>query len=66
LGSFLLGVLAREAGDYVKFHIETVECRLCAASIADLRAQQSAAESETVSKRRQRYFQSSAGYLRKK
>jgi hypothetical protein len=66
LGSFLLGVLAREAGDYVKFHIETVECRLCAANIADLRAQQSAAESETVSKRRQRYFQSSAGYLRKK
>ena len=62
----MLGVLPREAADFVKFHVETIECRLCAASIADLRAQQSAAESETVTKRRQRYFQSSAGYLRKK
>ena len=66
LGSYLLGVLARDAGEYVKFHIETVKCRLCAANIADLRAQQSAAESEATTKRRHRYFQSSAGYLRKK
>jgi anti-sigma factor RsiW len=67
LGSYLLGVLPREAAGYIKFHIETVECRLCAANIADLRAQQSAAESEaTTTKRRHRYFQSSAGYLRKK
>jgi hypothetical protein len=66
LGSYLLGVLARDAAEYVKFHIETIECRLCAANIADLRARQSAAESEASTKRRHRYFQSSAGYLRKK
>src|SRR5262245_55188828 len=65
LGSYLLGVLAHESASYVKFHIETVACRLCAANIADLRAQ-SAAESEATTKRRHRYFQSSAGYLRKK
>ena len=66
LGSYLLGVLARDAADYVKFHIETIECRLCAANIADLRAQQSAPRRKRRRKRRHRYFQSSAGYLRKK
>lgn len=64
LGSFLLGVLPRDAADYLTFHIETIECRYCAASIADLKAQQSAAEAE-VTQRRQRYFQSSVGHLRK-
>ena len=48
LGSYLLGVLPRDAADYVKFHVETIECRYCAASIDDLRAQQSAAEPETA------------------
>jgi tRNA U38,U39,U40 pseudouridine synthase TruA len=66
LGSYLLGVLSRDAADYVNFHVETVQCRLCAANIADLRAQQSAAETDATTKRRHRYFQSSAGYLRKK
>jgi hypothetical protein len=65
LGSSLLGVLPRDAADYVKFHLETIECRFCAASIADLKAQQSAAETEVAERRRQKYFHSSAGYLRK-
>jgi hypothetical protein len=64
LGSFLLGVLPRDAADYVKFHIDSIECRYCAASIADLKSQQSVAASE-VTQRRQRYFQSSVGHLRK-
>jgi hypothetical protein len=64
LGSYLLGVLPKDHADYVKFHLEEVECRFCAANVADLHAQQSAAEAE-VSIRRRRYFQSSAGYLRK-
>jgi hypothetical protein len=63
LGSFLLGVLPREHADYVKFHLDAVECRYCTANLEDLRGQQTAAESE-VSQRRRRYFQSSAGYLR--
>jgi hypothetical protein len=64
LGSYLLGVLADDAADYVRFHVETAGCRYCAASAADLREQQSAAEANAVQQRRQRYFQSSAGYLR--
>jgi hypothetical protein len=65
LGSYLLGVLPRDHADYAKFHIETIECRYCTASIADLKSQQSVAESE-VTQRRTRYFQSSIGHLRKK
>jgi hypothetical protein len=65
LGSYLLGVLPRGAADYVRFHLETIECRFCTASVADLRAQQSAGETEVAQRRRQKYFQSSAGYLRK-
>jgi hypothetical protein len=65
LGSFLLGVLPRDAADYVKFHVETIQCRYCAASLVDLKAQQSAAEAD-VAARRQKYFQSSVGHLRRK
>jgi hypothetical protein len=66
LGSFILGVLGTDAADYVKFHVESIGCRYCAASLEDLRAQQSAAVSGgQVEKRRHRYFQSSAGYLHK-
>ena len=65
LGSHLLGVLSAEEADYIKFHIETIGCRYCTASINDLKSQQSAAETE-VAHRRQKYFQSSVGHLRKK
>lgn len=65
LGSHLLGVLSGEEADYIKFHIETIGCRYCAASVNDLKSQQSAAETE-VAHRRQKYFQSSVGHLRKK
>ena len=65
LGSFLLGVLPKGAADYIKFHVESIECRYCAASIADLKKQQAATEPE-VGKRREKYFQSSVGHLRKK
>ena len=66
LGSYLLGVLPADAKEYLAFHLETIECRFCQASIADLKAQQLAAEGELAERRRQKYFQSSAGYLRKK
>jgi hypothetical protein len=66
LGSYLLGVLPREFAEYVKFHVDTIECRYCTASLNDLKAQQSAAEADIVEQRRRKYFQSSAGYLRKK
>ncbi len=65
LGSYLLGVLPRDVAQYIAFHIEKIQCRYCAASIEDLKSQQSSTEPE-IAKRRQRYFQSSVGQLRKK
>jgi anti-sigma factor RsiW len=65
LGSYLLGVLADDETDYVKFHLDTVGCRYCAANVHDLQSQQSSADANQVEKRRHRYFQSSAGYLHK-
>ena len=65
LGSYLLGALAEAEADYVRFHVETSGCRFCAASLADLQAEQAAADGEEVTGRRKKYFQSSAGYLPK-
>jgi hypothetical protein len=66
LGSYLLGVLPKKAADYINFHIENMECRYCTASIEDLKSQQAASESDVTKRRRQKYFQSSVGHLRKK
>jgi anti-sigma factor RsiW len=64
LGSYLLGVLPEEPAGYVAFHLDVVGCRYCQANVADLRNQQEEAQ-ESVHARRRKYFQSSAGYLRK-
>jgi hypothetical protein len=65
LGGYLLGVLPDAVVDYVAFHVNTIECRYCAASLDDLRARQSANDGEQTNQRRARYFQSSAGLLRR-
>ncbi|MCI0493207.1 MAG: hypothetical protein L0Z07_09750 [Planctomycetes bacterium] len=65
LGSYLLGVLPCDMGDYVRFHLETIQCRYCEANVEDLTLRQSSQDAASTT-RRQRYFQSSAGYLRKK
>ena len=64
LGSWLLGILPEDESQYIKFHLETLGCRYCRANADDLRNQQSAAAAHAAS-RRKKYFQSSAGYLRK-
>jgi len=64
LGSYLLGVLPDELADYVAFHVEQVGCRFCRANLADLTNQQAEA-AEAAEGRRRKYFQSSAGYLRR-
>ncbi len=76
LGSYLLGTLSAEEAGYVDFHVRTVGCAFCGANLEDLQRQQvererAAAASGSsgspldpaVQARRQRYFQSSAGYL---
>ena len=62
LGSFLLDVLDDGETDYIRFHLETVGCPYCVANLADLKALQRE-PATTAQERRQRYFQSSAGYL---
>ena len=61
LGSYLLGALDNAHADYIRFHIETVGCRYCAANLHDL--EQAADAGAAVQRRRQKYFASSAGYL---
>jgi len=63
LGSYLLETLTDELTDYIRFHLERIGCRVCQANLEDLRQLQQES-SEAVSGRRQKYFQSSAGYLR--
>ncbi len=63
LGQFVLGTLDSEAADYIRFHLEKIGCRYCQANLADLEAASQPDEQPT--KRRRRYFQTSAGYLKK-
>ncbi len=69
LGSFVLGILSDEESKFISFHIETTGCRYCRANLEDLRNQQTAAAdrgaAEGTSSRRRKYFQSSAGHLRR-
>ena len=60
----LLGILDDDYKDYIHFHINEVGCRLCQAHLDDLTAQQEVNQ-ELSSSRRKRYFESTAGYLKK-
>jgi len=69
-GQYLLGVLDPGHADYLRFHLETIGCRYCAANVADLQAQQQAnAEQQqalaVTQQRRKKYYASSAGLLKK-
>jgi len=63
LGQHILGTLAETSSEYIQFHLETIGCRYCQANLADL--EETSSENEMPLKRRQRYFQTSAGYLSK-
>jgi Putative zinc-finger len=62
LGNFLLQVLDSDFQEYIEFHLKTVGCAYCQANLADLQGMQKE-NAPTTQKRRQRYFESSAGYL---
>ncbi len=64
LGQFLLGTLDDDTAGYIRFHIEQIGCRYCEANLADLKSASKPDEQPT--QRRQHYFQTSAGYLKKK
>jgi len=65
LGSYLLGAVDREHAEYITFHVQKIGCRYCQANLEDLRRQQEET-AETVKTRRTKYFQSTAGHLRRK
>lgn len=62
LGSYLLGVLPPAQQDYIEFHLNTIECRVCQANRDDLQSAQQAPQERQ--QRHHRYFESSAGLLR--
>lgn len=63
LGAYLLSALDDGLRDYIDFHLQTVGCRICNANLADL--QQATAAVPEKQRRRRKYFESSAGYLRR-
>ena len=65
IGSYLLGVLDKEQADYIDFHVKTIGCRLCQANVEDLERRQKET-TEITKTRRTKYFQSTAGHLRRK
>ena len=62
LSGFLHGVLDADLHRYVDFHMKTIGCASCLANLEDLKEKQTEAASE--SRRRKRYFETSAGMLK--
>ncbi len=60
----LLGAVPEAFANYVTFHAKVIGCRYCQANLIDLQSQQAGREPIAHSRRR-KYFQSSAGYLKK-
>ncbi|MGB1707883.1 MAG: hypothetical protein ACPHF4_08670 [Rubripirellula sp.] len=63
LGQFVLGTLEAEQRNYIQFHLQKIGCRYCQANLADIEPTDKTPEQATT--RRTRYFQTSAGYLKK-
>lgn len=64
MGNYLLGVLPEDEADYIKFRIEHLKCPFTSAMYRDLEAQQN--ENAELSKtRREKFYKTSAGLLRK-
>ena len=61
LSGYLHGVLEPEMHSYVEFHLKTIACPGCLANLDDLREKQT--EPATQTRRRKRYFETSAGML---
>lgn len=64
LGAYLLDALDSETANYIYFHVSEVGCRYCLANVEDLKTEKQQQEA-VVQSRQRRYFESSAGYLRK-
>lgn len=66
LGSYLLGAMMDDAASYVQFHLDQIGCRYCQANLEDLKAaNESQGPNANSRQRRERFFQSSVGRIRK-
>lgn len=66
LGVYLLGGLVADEEDYVRFHLDVIQCRWCQANLEDVRhsAEQVSEHSpKKSSKRHRKIFESSVAYL---
>jgi hypothetical protein len=63
LGALLLGAVDAARGAYLQFHLDVVGCRICAANLEDLRRHPD--PPAAVEQRRRKFFESSAGNLRR-
>jgi len=61
LNSFLKETLAPSKADYIRFHLIEIGCRYCQANSADLLGDTTSRNQ--LNSRRERFFQTSAGYL---
>lgn len=64
LGAYVLKVQDADLADYIHFHLETIGCAYCQANLADLQSQTKEPTKEAKA-RRQKYYDSSRGYLTK-
>jgi hypothetical protein len=65
LGSYLLQAVSAELAGFIELHLKTSQCRMCLANLDDLKHRQTD-DARVVETRRKKYFQSSAGHLRKR
>ena len=65
LGRYLMDAMDREQAEFIRFHIEVSGCRFCAANAEDMRRRMDET-GDIAQSRQKKYFDSSAGYLRKK
>ena len=65
ISNHLLGVLSKEESDYIMFRIDVLRCPYTIAMYRDLSAKQDG-DHDRSEKRRTKFFNSSAGLLRKK
>ena len=66
IDQYLAGKLSAEHSDYIDFRIETLKCRYTIAHVNDLKSQTETEKSQQTDSRRKKYFNSSAGLLKKK
>ena len=65
MGNYILDVLPTEQSDYIKFRLDVLKCPFTIALYHDLQQQQTES-ADQLDSRRKKYFNSSAGLLRRK